>query len=57
MPTRDRARVLVTGATGYIGGRLPLDDVLRYPVDCLTVPEARGRTLEIGGRDSREAGS
>ena len=56
MPIRDRGRVLVT-ATGYVGGRLALDDVLRYPVDCLTVPEARGRTLEIGGRVSREAGS
>jgi uncharacterized protein YbjT (DUF2867 family) len=30
---------------------IAVDDVLRYLVDCLTVPEARGRTLEIGGRD------
>jgi uncharacterized protein YbjT (DUF2867 family) len=30
---------------------IAVDDVLRYLADCLTVREARGRTLEIGGRD------
>jgi uncharacterized protein YbjT (DUF2867 family) len=30
---------------------IAVDDVIRYLADCLTVPEAHGRTLEIGGRD------
>jgi uncharacterized protein YbjT (DUF2867 family) len=30
---------------------IAVDDVIRYLADCLAVPEAHGRTLEIGGRD------
>jgi uncharacterized protein YbjT (DUF2867 family) len=31
---------------------IAVDDVLRYLAECPAVPEAHGRTLEIGGRDT-----
>ncbi len=48
----EKPRILLTGATGYIGGRLlPLLEELGYPVRCLT---RRASSLESSVSKGRE---